>query len=143
MKCGRRSFSGKDERRRIDQGQEVAAIKPLEEPEWRAPRGFERTVPDEPASLQGLSTQRESRRAMGLPISRGHAELSGAVDGPTEMGAGCAGLGVGRHAAQTPRRYCELLPHEGTLRSGGSGEREHSYVDQPRPGLYVPAVSAV
>src|ERR1039458_3955709 len=33
----------------------------LEEPEWRAPRGFERTVPDEPASLQGLSTQRESR----------------------------------------------------------------------------------
>src|ERR1022692_4814255 len=85
MKCGRRSFSGKDERRRIDQGQEVAAIKPLEEPEWRAPQGFERTVPDEQASLQGLSTQRESRGAMGLQISRGHAELSRAVDGPTEL----------------------------------------------------------
>ena len=40
-----------------------------------------------PASLQGLSTQRESRRAMGLQISRGHAELSRAVDGPTEMAA--------------------------------------------------------
>src|ERR1035437_2963524 len=76
MKCGRRRFSGKDERRRIDQGQEVAAIKPLEEREWRAPRGFERTVPDEPASLQGL-TQRESRRAMGQQISRGHAEYLG------------------------------------------------------------------
>src|ERR1022692_932038 len=86
MKCGRRSFSGTRTREaRIDQGQEVAAIKPLEEPEWRAPRGLERTVPDEPASVQGLSTQRESRRAMGLQISRGHAELSRAVDGPTEM----------------------------------------------------------
>src|ERR1039458_447649 len=131
MKCGRRSFPARTREARIDQGQEVAAIKPLEEPEWRAPRGLERTVPDEPASVQGLSTQRESRRAMGLQISRGHAELSRAVDGPTEMAAVGAVCGVGRHAAQTPRRYSELLPHEGTLRSGGSGEREHSYV-----GLY-------
>src|ERR1022692_762463 len=93
MKCGRRSFSGTRTREaRIDQGQEVAAIKPLEEPEWRAPRGLERTVPDEPASVQGLSTQRESRRAMGLQISRGHAELSRAVDGPYLLKESLAGL---------------------------------------------------
>src|ERR1039457_1974806 len=135
MKCGRRSFSGTRTREaRIDQGQEVAAIKPLEEPEWRAPRGLERTVPDEPASVQGLSTQREPSRAMGLQISRGHAELSRAVDGPTEMAAVGAVRGVGRHAAQTPRRYSELLPHEGTLRSGGSGEREHSRSEERRVG---------
>jgi transposase len=80
-------FPARTREARIDQRQEVAAIKPLEEPEWRAPRGLERTVPDEPASVQGLPAQGESRKAVGLPISRGHAELSRPMDGPTEMAA--------------------------------------------------------
>src|ERR1035438_9082213 len=120
---------------RIDQGQEVAAIKSLEESEWRAPGRFERTVPDQPASLQARLTQRESRRAMGLPISRGDAQLSGEVGGPTEVAAVGSVREASRHAAQTRRRHCELLPDEGSLRSRGSGEREHPYVDQPRPGV--------
>src|ERR1022692_1921563 len=122
QRCGRRSaeggvFPARTRETRIDQRQEVAAIKPLEEPEWRAPRGFERTVPDEQASVQGLPAQGGSRGTMGLQISRGHAELSRLMDGTTEMAAVGAVGGVGRHAAQNPGRYGNLLQTKGPLRS--------------------------
>ena len=39
------------------------------------------------------------------------------------------------HAAQTPRWDSELLPDQGSLRSRRSNQRQHPYVDQPRPRI--------
>src|SRR5207237_5352499 len=45
-----------------------------------------------------------------------------------------------RHVAEPSGWHSELLPHEGSLRSGRSGQRESSLTYQPRAWLQEPAI---
>src|SRR3981081_4326868 len=46
------------------------------------------------------------------------------------------------HAAGSPRRHPQLLPHQGTLRSGGSHQRQHQNPPSKGPWLQESRLSA-
>ena len=69
------------------------------------PRGIEPAVPTEPAGLQSLPAEREPGEAVGLPLRRGHAQLSAEVDGSTEVAATDAVRETRRDVAEAPGRH--------------------------------------
>src|SRR5260370_24436237 len=114
---------------------------PMEEPDQRAARGIEPAVPAEPARLQGLPDQRELGTALGLSLRRRHVQLSGEMDGSTEVAAVDSVREAGRHAAEAPGGHSELLPDQGSFRSGRGRQWKHSHADQPWSRLQKPAIS--
>src|SRR5580658_4292560 len=92
QRCGGRGPAGGvlpqgTEDARSDQRKEVAADESVEESVNGAARHSEPVVSAEPAGLQSLPAQGKSGKTLGLPLSRGHAELSEEVDGPASVAA--------------------------------------------------------
>src|SRR5438445_13303616 len=121
MKYGGRSSSGKDPEAGADQGKEVVAAEPLEEPDSGAPRGTQPPIPDEPAGIQGLSAEGKPGAAMEVHVPRSHAQLPAEVDGSTAVAAAEAGRGTRRHAIEALGRHRQLLPDQS--HDGGGGSR--------------------
>src|SRR5664279_4883918 len=140
QRCGRRGAAGRvlpqrAEDARCHQREEVAAAEPLEEPGKEPTRRSESGITTQSASVQSLPAQRKLGTALGLPLRGRYAELSAEVDGSTAMAA-IALLSEARgYAGQTPWRDSELLSDQGSLRGRRSYQRQHPYVDQPRPRL--------
>ena len=74
-------------------------------------------------------------QTLGLPLRRGHGQISGQVDGSTAVAALALVSETRRDVDQAPGRHSELLPDQGALWGGRGGQREHSHVDQPRARL--------
>src|SRR5271166_1596060 len=120
----------------------MVTSEPMEEFGQPTTRGIESAVPTESACLQGLSAEGEPGAVVGLPLRKGHVQLSAEMDGSTEVAAVDAVRQARRHVAEPSGWHSELLPHEGSLRSGRSGQRECSFTYQPRSWLQEPAIPA-
>src|SRR6202043_851843 len=102
----------------------MAAVEPLEEPGAKAARRAEPPVPVEPASVQSLHAQREPGKTLGLPLRRGHGQISRQVDGSIAVAATALISETRRDVDQAPGRHSQLLSDEGTLWGGRGGQRE-------------------
>src|ERR1700689_3074551 len=123
QRCHRRSAEGgvlpsRETKARADQGKEVAPDEPVEKPDCFATRRTQPAVPTEPARVQSLPSQRELGEALGLSLRRSDAQLPAQVDGPTEVATADSLRGIGRYAAAASGGNSELLPDQGSLRSG-------------------------
>ena len=100
-----------------------------------AARRAERTVPTQPASLQGLPPQRKSGKALGLPLRGGDGELSEEVDRSAPLAAPALVSEACQYPAGPSRRDSEPLQNQGPVRSRRSDQRKYPYAHQSRPGL--------
>src|SRR5215469_6600896 len=113
----------------------MAAVEPLEEPGATTTRRAEPALPVEPAGVQSLYVEGESGTSLGLPLRRGHDQISWQLDGSAPLAALALISRARCDVDQTPGRHLELLPDEGALWGSRGSQREHSHVDQPRMGL--------
>src|SRR5215469_5101877 len=108
----------------------MVAAEPLEESQAGAPRRTQSPVPVEPAGIQGLSAEGKPDALMGLHLPWSHAQLSAALDGSTALAAAPAVREARRDLTETPGRYRQLLPNQGSHGCGGSRERQHPHAHQ-------------
>src|SRR5207248_4668242 len=113
----------------------MAAAESLEKPGAETTRRAEPALPVEPAGVQSLHAQGESGTSLGLPLRRGHGEISEQVGGSTAVAALALVSETRRDVDQAPGRDSKLLSDQSALRGGRGGQREHSHVDQPRARL--------
>jgi transposase len=69
-----------------------------------------------------------------LPLRRGHAELLEELDRSTAVATVGTLSKPRENAVGSPRRHSQLLPHESTLRSSGSHQRQHQTLFRRGPG---------
>src|ERR1019366_9552912 len=135
QRCHRRSAeggilpSGKT-KARADQGKEVAADEPVEEPNYGTTRRTQPAVPPEPARVQSLPSQREPGEALGLPLRRRDAQLPRELDGPTEVATAEAVRRTRRDAGEASGGDLELLPDQGSLWCGRGAQWKYSDAHQ-------------
>jgi hypothetical protein len=85
--------------------------------------------------FKSLYAQGKSGKTLGLSLRRSHGELSEQVDRSAAVAAPALVSETRRDVDPAPGRHSQLLSDQGALRCGRSGQREHSYVDQPRTRL--------
>src|SRR5438067_7122741 len=118
----------------------MAAAEPLEEPDARASRRAEPAFPDQPAGVQGLSSEGKPGAVVELPLRRSHDQLPAEVDGSTEMAAAQAVRETRRYPIEAPGGHRELLSNQGPHGCSRSREWEHPDAHQSRARLQESAL---
>src|SRR5277367_3209864 len=96
----------------------MAAVEPLEKSGAETTRRTEPAVPVEPAGIQSLHAQREPGKTLGLPLRRGHGQLSGQVDGSATVAAIALVSETRLDVDQAPGRHSQLLSDQGAFWRG-------------------------
>src|SRR2546426_140559 len=120
----------------------MAAAEPLEEPDARASRRAEPAFPDQPAGVQGLSSEGKPGAVVELHLRRSHDQLPAEVDGSTEMAAAQAVRETRRYPIEALGGHRELLSNQGPHGSSRSREWEHPDAHQSRARLQESALPA-
>src|SRR5438132_12758659 len=118
----------------------MAAAEPLEEPDAGASRRAEPAFPDQPAGVQGLSSEGKPGAVVELHLRRSHDQLPAEVDGSTEMAAAQAVRETRRYPIEAPGGHRELLSNQGPHGCSRSREWEHPDAHQSRARLQESAL---
>src|SRR5437879_5568815 len=122
----------------------MAAAEPLEEPDAGASRRAEPAFPDQPAGVQGLSSEGKPGAVVELHLRRSHDQLPAEVDGSTEMAAAQAVRETRRYPIEIEALggHRELLSNQGPHGCSRSREWEHPDAHQSRARLQESALPA-
>src|SRR2546425_3318181 len=122
----------------------MAAAEPLEEPDARPSRRAEPAFPDQPAGVQGLSSEGKPGAVVELHLRRSHDQLPAEVDGSTEMAAAQAVRETRRYPIEIEALggHRELLSNQGPHGCSRSREWQHPDAHQSRPRLQESALPA-